>query len=492
MRKKSICFLVLVITASLRIDISQAQDQNKYLTLVRTFADTLLNVGLDKYGTRPSAMWASVIDLEDMTVPQRGVEPTEGVRPHDRAMGGSNYYHDVMTMKVFDALSEVTGDEKYRQSAKEYTQDFLNKCQNPKTGLLGWGEHLFYDFFRDTVSISESKLFGQSYYFGYPHEFLGWTPPWERLWAIDASRTQKAIEGIMWHFQGPDPKTFLFNRHADWNVPEHQTTIMPWIKHTVLFAYSFAFHFVHTGDELWKQRARDIALLYWNNRDYSTDLIFGCLYHASSPDAGKLPSISGTGSFAYWLYKTGELLEDEQLLDIAKKSMLAYRKYGWSEEDNYYVQSVKLNGQPLDNPQKATAWKIGYGSSSLFKFARTAAYVAEKEDNKDFLKIAIECEKQVPDSPLPEQYTALNLGEAINFYLDLYELTGKKYYLDEAGRYAEMGISRFSRNGLLRRQTNDHYYEAKLGIGDLLAGFFRLGMIVSNKEEELKKMDFSF
>ncbi|MCK5470787.1 MAG: hypothetical protein KAI99_19825, partial [Cyclobacteriaceae bacterium] len=105
---------------------------------------------------------------------------------------------------------------------------------------------------------------------------------------------------------------------------------------------------------------------------------------------------------------------------------------------------------------------------------------------------AIECEKQIPDSPLPEQYTALNLGEAINFYLDLYELTGKKYYLDEAGRYAEMGISRFSRNGLLRRQTNDHYYEAKLGIGDLLAGFFRLGMIVSNKEEELKKMDFSF
>ena len=492
MRKRSFYILALVFTASLQTETVQAQKQNKYLDLVRTFADTLLSAGLDQYGTRSTAMWASVIDVKDLSVPQRGVKPTEGVRPHDRAVGGSNYYHDVMTMKVFEALSEISGDEKYRQSVEDYSHDFLLNCQNPKTGLLGWGEHLFYDFYRDTVSISESKLFGQSYYFGYPHEFLGWTPPWERLWTLDAAKTQKAIEGIMWHFQGSDPKTSLFNRHADWNAAKHPTTIMPWIKHSVLFAYSFAFHFVQTGDELWKKRARDIALLYWNNRDYSSDLIFGCLYHAGNPDAGKLPSIGATGSFAYWLYKTGELLEDENLLGIAKKSMLAYRKHAWSEKDSYYVQSVQLDGQPLAEPQKATAWKIGYGSSSLFKFARTATYIAGKENSENFLKIAIECEKQIPDSPLPEQYTALNLGEAINFYVDLYELTGKKYYLSEADRYAEMGISRFSRNGLLRRQTNDHYYEAKLGIGDLLAGFFRLGMIVSNKEEELKKMDFSF
>ena len=91
--------------------------------------------------------------------------------------------------------------------------------------------------------------FGQSYYFVYPHEFLGWTPPWERLWAIDALKTRKAIEGVMRHFQGPDPEIFLFHRHADWNAHQYLTTIVPCIKHTVLFNYSFASHFKQTGDD---------------------------------------------------------------------------------------------------------------------------------------------------------------------------------------------------------------------------------------------------
>jgi len=52
-------------------------------------------------------------------------------------------------------------------------------------------------------------------------------------------------------------------------------------------------------------------------------------------------------------------------------------------------------------------------------------------------------------------------------------------------------ISNFLKNQLLTRQTNDRYYEAKLGIGDLLAGFFRIGMIEEGKEKQLSNFDFS-
>ena len=229
---------------------SSDNSDNPYLKIVQEFADQLLEVGTDQYGTKKTAMWASIIDLEDLSVPVRNVLATKDVRPHDRAMGGSNYYHDVMTMKVFEALSELTGNDKYAQAVNAYSRDFLELTQNPETGLLGWGEHLFYDLYRDTVTIADSKIYDQRDYFRMPHELLGWTPPWERLWSINQKRTANAIEGIMWHFNGPDTKTYLYWHHAAWNEAQYQKAVMPWIKHSVLFAYSFAFLYSKTGEDL--------------------------------------------------------------------------------------------------------------------------------------------------------------------------------------------------------------------------------------------------
>ena len=76
----------------------------------------------------------------------------------------------------------------------------------------------------------------------------------------------------------------------------------------------------------------------------------------------------------------------------------------------------------------ANAWEIGYGSSSLFQYASAATYIAKKENSVTFLQIARDCELQIPDSELPDEYTALNLGQAINFYIDLYQLTKENYY----------------------------------------------------------------
>lgn len=464
---------------------------NKYLEIVQNFADQLLEVGADRYGPEKTAMWASVIDLQDLSVPVRNVPPTEGVRPHDRAMGGSNYYHDVMTMKVFEALSEMTGNEKYVHAVNAYSKDFLELTQNPETGLLGWGEHLFYDLYRDTVTIADSKIYDQMDYFRMPHELLAYTPPWERLWSINEKRTANAIEGIMWHFNGPDTRAYLFWHHAAWNEAQYQKTVMPFIKHSVLFAYSFAFLYSKTGEDIWLKRANDVALLFWNLRNYDTDLVFRCLSHIFDPDEGKTPTLSSTGGYAYWMYKTAELLQDDKLKETAKTLMLAYQKYGWNKEEGYFYQGLLLDGHLPEEALKANVWKIGYGSSSLFQYARAAAYIAKKENNIEFLQLAKDCEIQIPGSKLPDEYTALNLGQAINFYIDLYELTEENYYLEEAKKYADLGIANFTKNLLLTRQTNDRYYEAKLGIGDLLSGLFRIGMISEGKARQLSNFDFS-
>ena len=483
--------LTLLISLSFSLP-SPAQSPSKdYRHYVQTFADTLLSIGLDRYGPYPTAMWASVIDTRDRSVPIRGVPPTTGVRPHDRAVGGSNYYHDVLSLTVFDQLSELTGDDRYRQAARDYSQDFLEHTQHPQTGLLGWGEHLYYNFYTDTVSIAEDRLLDLRPYFRMPHELIAWTPPWQRLWAIDSARIRRAIEGLKYHFNGPDVQTHLFNRHAIWNATEFQQEIMPWIKHAALYAYSFGFLYQQTVQEAWKEKSWQIGTLYWNLRDHRTDLVFGCLFHSSEPGAGKNASLSNTALYTYWLYKAGEMIGSEDMKQQAITLLMAYDKYGWNQAEQQYYRELDLDGTPPQEAPWATPWKLGYGSSSLLSLARVTAYIAPQDSSGVMRKIAEKSLAVANNQPLPEVYSAQNLGEALNANVDLYELTGERQYLTHARRYADTATEHLWRNGLFVRQKDDPYYEAKLGVGDLLSGLLRLHLALNDQKTEAS-VDWSF
>jgi hypothetical protein len=86
--------------------------------------------------------------------------------------------------------------------------------------------------------------------------------------------------------------------------------------------------------------------------------------------------------------------------------------------------------------------------------------------------------------PMPESYVVEPIANALNLSLDLYDLTGKSEYLADARRYADIGITKFWSNGLFVRQTGDPYYEAKLGIGDLVSGLLRLHLRSTGKGVE--------
>jgi len=467
------------------------EGKHDYLHYVQTFADTLLSTGLDEYGPVATPMWAAVIDARNRSVPIRGVPPTQGVRPHDRAVGGSNYYHDVVTLSVFDQLTELTGNPKYRDAAQNYSQAFLERAQHPETGLLGWGEHLYYHFFTDTVTIAENRILNQRAYFQMPHELIAWTPPWPRLWALDSSRTKRAIEGLEYHFTGPDPQTNLFNRHAVWNKTVYQQVIMPWIKHSALYAYSYAFLYQHTGNEAWKEKCWQIGTLYWNLRDHRTDLVFGCLYHANEPKAGKRAGLSGTALYTYWLYKAGQLSNTDKMKQQAITLLTAYDRHGWNNEHQKYYKELLLDGSPPEDASWATPWKVGYGSSSLLTLGRVAAYIAEQEATEKLLPIIEKALAVTNGQPLPEVYTAQNLGEAIQANLDGYQLTGNSAYLDKAQQYADTAVEHLWKEGLFIRQKGDSYYEAKLGVGDLLGGLLRLHCTL-NETANSESADWSF
>ena len=209
---------------------------------------------------------ASIKSTQKITKAMQMVAASKMRRAQDRALGGSNLYHDAVTLQVFHVLTEVTGNPRYRNAAREYQSAFRDLAQSKETGLLAWGEHLYYDFFRDEVAAERRH-----------HELLEWTPPWPLLWEVNPGAVERAIAGIRYHYFADDPAA-LYNRHADWARAGHQKPGgQPWIKHSGLYAYSFLFLHSKTKQRRWLDWALGAGDLYWRHRNPETGLTLSCI-----------------------------------------------------------------------------------------------------------------------------------------------------------------------------------------------------------------------
>lgn len=453
-----------------------------YLDAVRSFADLLLQHAPDRFGPRHTAQWASVVDTHDGSVPRRGVPTVAGVRPHDRAVGGSNAYQDLQTIGAFRVLSDLTGDARYRRAADAYLADALRYTTSPATGLLGWGEHLFYDVYEERVRVDSAFAVRPAGNGGFYHEFLADTPPWAEFWVADSVRTAGAIRGVKYHFWGPDAPRFLFNRHGHWDKPVYQKPEIsqPWIKHSGLQAYSFLFLAAKTRDPEALRMAEGSASLYWNHRNPQTALTPSCIGDPR-PEA-QATSLSGTALLAYFLQKGSAWAPpDWKLPQRAATLLAAAETHCWDETRQTYRVGIATDGSAPPPASKRTgqthltAWVSGYGTANLFEVGRTASSLARQVSAEPaYRRLAERCARAARREPAPDTLVADNVGEAIHLNLDLYELTKKAEYLRAAGHYGQLALRHLYRRGWLVRRTDDRFYEAKLGVGTVALALLRL------------------
>jgi hypothetical protein len=409
------------------------------------------------------------------------VPPPPGVRESDRAVGGCNLYHDAVTLRVFRILSAVSGEPNYAAAARDYIEFFLDNARSEKTGFLAWGEHLYYDLYEDQVAVDREW-----------HELIGWTPPWKELWEVNPDAVHDAIAALRYHYYADDPAA-LFNRHAFFNRPEHQQPGgQPWIKHSGLFAYSFMFLHRKTGEREWLGWSRGAAELYWERRNPSTNLTLSCIddprEHArsASPDQAML---------AYWLLKTYQLNPREtQIWKHAVTLLEAWDDHAYDPATERYHGRVTLEGLPDD--ETVHPWHFAYGSPTILPLGRIAAYFARTEKFPQFLSIAERVARIAKTTPLPEKVSLEGIAFALNLSLDLYDLTQEPEHLEEAKTYAGQAIDRFwiknPVGGLFVRESGDDYYEAKVGVGDLLAGLLRLHIHTNSYAGDPGLYDWSF
>lgn len=134
-----------------------------FLYYARTFLDTMIREGTDRYGEERSPMFASILDMESHALPADPPANIPGQRFGDRSVHGGNLFHDVMLLRAADYLGLLTGESNYRQAATDYLRFFLHHCPAKRTGLFAWGEHAYWDFAKERPGHLT-------------HEFLGGLP----------------------------------------------------------------------------------------------------------------------------------------------------------------------------------------------------------------------------------------------------------------------------------------------------------------------------
>lgn len=184
-----------------------ADSESRFLNVVRRTVDVILENGRDTHGDQQSEMIISVLDRKNGKPIRSLPRPPQGVRHSDRVgPGGSNANLQQDLYRTMLHLSRLTGDMQYEQSARAL-RDFIQITQHPDTGLLAWGEHLYWDCIEDRLGDLDPNG---------THEPKKKFIYFDLLYDLEPERTLKYAHGL-WDHQIADQKTGNFSRHAKYD-----------------------------------------------------------------------------------------------------------------------------------------------------------------------------------------------------------------------------------------------------------------------------------
>jgi pectate lyase len=172
---------------------------SRYLEVVRIFADSVLANGRDTYGQVHSPLFADGINVDTGEPVQWTLDGETWIL--------SNYGSQQNLMRILDSLTELTGDQTYREAAAEATR-YMFEHHTDSRGLLYWGGHQFVD------------LNTQNHHFeGDPHELKNNFPYYEFMWRVNQEATARMLRAV-WNAHMMDWSKLDMNRHGPYNSPQ--------------------------------------------------------------------------------------------------------------------------------------------------------------------------------------------------------------------------------------------------------------------------------
>jgi len=170
-----------------------------YMAYVVAYADAMVADGRDTYGPEHTPLFASALNRSTMQIGDFGA--IEGEREDDRSLRGSNPQEDLGLYAILYRLTELTGQKQYAEAADQSLEYFFNNCQSANTGLMTWGEHLFWHLENEAMGGNDM------------HEMSSEWPHWDECYRLAPDASWNFAIGL-WDHQIANQSTGTFSRHA--------------------------------------------------------------------------------------------------------------------------------------------------------------------------------------------------------------------------------------------------------------------------------------
>lgn len=445
----------------------ESVDRPDYLKKVGQYADAMILKGRDRYGKEHSPLFASALNRETMEIGQFPAIP--GVREMDRSLGGANPQTEYGLYSILYELDQLTGKSVYAAEADKTLQYFFTHCQSPQTGLMTWGEHIYWDFNGESMGGDDEK-----------HEICGEWPFWDACYRLTPDASWKFAMG-QWDHQIFDQETGNFSRHARWSQHGPQkNSDFPRYAGQMIACWADAYARKENKER--KDRSKlltAMSVLVARMESNMTKAPTGYLI-AGTDNA----DISWPGSnleLARCLWKSAPLVESQlanQMKELALQQDIQFLGLPHTiASDGGFVSCVdthtsKPRSRSMNKPYTMT-WSTGYGYENHAGIAN-ACYARFQQIKKDHEELAEKYKSLIlvaADLYLksePDRGQVLNPGafaSTMELLLNAHELSGQSKYLDRADHFGRLGVELFLGDGLpLPKATNKHsHYEAITG-----------------------------
>jgi len=226
MKTRRLLFAILLLVTA--VTTAGAAENGKYLTAVRTFADNVLEYGKDIYGPKHTPLFIDGINIHDHRAPEWKKDGQTWIL--------SNLASQQNLFRVLDALTTITGDEKYRSAATEAIEYAFANLRSPN-GLLHWGGHVAYDALADDLCMEQ-----------YSHELKCNYPYYELMWRVNPDATRKCLE-TFWAAHILNWSNLEMNRHGD--MKKNFPPLWPGeYDPEPVFFWGTGLSFINTGSDL--------------------------------------------------------------------------------------------------------------------------------------------------------------------------------------------------------------------------------------------------
>lgn len=448
-----------------------------YLKIVKVYADAMISEGRDVYGAENSPLFASTLHRETMKIgPKEDFEPIQGVRKNDRSIGGANPLQDSELFEILYSLSDITGNEIYAREADKSLQYFFTHCQSPTTGLMAWGEHLYWDFENEACGYGKVN---QDY-----HECGVW-PFWDRCYELAPEACWKFIIGE-WDHQIADKKTGHFSRHARWSVHGPYTGFeFPRYAGQMIERWADAYTRKENVDQIRRDELLTAIKVIFGRMEDNTKMTKSGYLPAGSTEKGDHINVVWLKSnleLSRCLEEVAPLFDDElsgQMKKFALKQDMDFLNAPHKLDSiggGFAVTLDATTGIPrirsMNKPYTST-WGSGYGYGPHAKVANLCSmrYLKLKTEYPDLavryknLMLAA-AEQYLLSDPNTSQLLKPNVfAGVIELMISSFELTGDQRFYKRANYFGQLGIELFlDDKSPLPKATNQHkHYETITG-----------------------------